>query len=187
MMDSQRLLEQVESTATVLQVIRRSEGYLHVSIGSQDLLSCLIRARTETGYLVLQLISVVDRIEEDEFQLTYILENPDDSSILILSALFPREGCTVPTLSEIWPAAETFERELHEMYGIDFPGNARQDEEFILEGWKDKPPMRRDFDTLEYSIRMFGERWPRNHHEPRQFIGERVGEWETPISGEEGS
>lgn len=185
MMGSDQLLERIGSTCAVLEVLRRREGYLHVSVARQDVLSLLIRARGEMGYRILQLISVVDRIEDGEFQLTYILEELDDSSILIISALFPREDCTVPSICGIWPAAETFERELHEMYGIDFPGNSRQGEEFILEGWSDIPPMRRDFDTLEYSMRMFGERWPRDHHDPRRFVGERVGEWDTPMSGKE--
>ncbi|HPF33213.1 MAG TPA: hypothetical protein PK907_09380, partial [Candidatus Sabulitectum sp.] len=53
--------------------------------------------------------------------------------------------------------------------------------DFILEGWKEIPPMRRDFDTEEYSMRVYGERQPRDHTDPRQYIGDIVGGWKTPM------
>ncbi|WP_416208189.1 NADH-quinone oxidoreductase subunit C [Halomonas sp.] len=34
------------------------------------------------------------------------------------------------------------QRELKEMFGIDFPGSPRVDEPFVLESWDDIPPMR---------------------------------------------
>ena len=170
-----------------MAVLRRREGLLHVTVPNVDTISVLARVRAEQNLKVLQLISAVDRIEENQLQLTWILEDPSDSFVFIVSSRYPREDCTVPTVSGMWPAAEAFERELHEMYGIDFPGSPRQGEDFLLEGWKGVPPMLRDFDTLEYSMRTFGERWPREHVDPRRYIGEKVGEWDTPLgSGEEG-
>lgn len=170
-----------------MTVVRRGEGILHVTVPPVDVVSILSRASVEQRLRVLQLISAVDRIEEGRMQLTWILEDPTDSFVFIVSSRYPRAECTVPTVSGMWPAAEAFERELHEMYGIDFPGSPRQGEDFLLEGWKGVPPMLRDFDTLDYSMRTFGERWPREHVDPRRYIGEKVGEWDTPLgSGEEG-
>lgn len=163
-----------------LEEVRRRPGYLHVKVDRLRALEMLLRAKDRYGKKILQLISVVDRMEDHLFQMTWILEDPRDSSVLIVSADYPRENCQVPTLGDIWPAAVIFERELHEMYGIDFPGNPRQNEDFLLEGWTDIPPMRRDFDSLEYSMRVFGERQERRHIDPRQYIGEFIGEWNTP-------
>ena len=145
----------------------------------------LLASRSVLGMSVLQLISAVDRIEDGLFQLTWILENPEYGSVLMVSADYPRQGCSVPSLGEVWPAAVAFERELHEMYGMEFPGNPRQGEDFLLEGWKEIPPMRRDFDTLEYSMRTFGERRRREHADPRDHIARRLGEWDTPVPLEE--
>ena len=41
------------------------------------------------------------------------------------------------------------ERDLHEMYGIDFIGNENL-KELSLENWVHTPPLRREFDTLEF-------------------------------------
>ena len=41
------------------------------------------------------------------------------------------------------------ERDLHEMYGIEFVGNPTL-YDFALEDWNEIPPMRREFDTLAY-------------------------------------
>jgi NADH-quinone oxidoreductase subunit C len=51
--------------------------------------------------------------------------------------------------------AQTYEREIHEMYGVFFEGNARLTPLF-LEHWRGPPPMRRDFDTRKYVEETFG-------------------------------
>jgi NADH-quinone oxidoreductase subunit C len=175
------LRQMLEDTSEGWDVLRESPGYLHVMVPRDRALTVILSSRSRCGMTVLQLISAVDRIESGHFQLTWILERGADASLFIVSSLYPREGCSVPTLGDVWPAAVAFERELREMYGISFPGNVRQDEDFLLEGWKEIPPMRRDFDTLEYSMRTFGERRPREHIDPRERIAETTGEWDTPV------
>ena len=164
-----------------MDTIRRDEGYLHVRIPRDNVIEMLLSAKQRFSMEILQLISVVDRIEEGLFQLTWILEDPGGSLVFMISADYPRENCSVPTIGDIWSTAVIFERELHEMYGIDFPGNPRQNEDFLLEDWKEMPPMRRDFDTLEYSISTYGERRERLHTDPRKYIAESVDEWNTPV------
>lgn len=180
-----RVMKELESRFPSLEMVRELHNYLHVKVKRKSAIEAIMTAKTVSGFNTLQLISAVDRIEDGAFQLTWILENYTHATVLLISALFPRENCSVPSLSHVWPAASAFERELFEMYGISFPGNPREGEEFILEGWKEIPPMRRDFDTEEYSMRLFGERQPREHIDPRQYIGEIVGEWDTPMGRRE--
>ncbi len=163
------------------RTVRREHGYLHVSVPPERAVELLLMARKRSGFELLQLISAVDRIEDGVMQITWILEHSVDSSIFMVSADYRREDTSVPTMGDVWPAAVIFERELHEMFGIDFPGNPRQEEEFLLEGWKDTPPMRRDFDTLEYSMRKFGARRKRTHTDPRKHIARVLDEWNTPV------
>ncbi|MFO8184165.1 MAG: NADH-quinone oxidoreductase subunit C [Candidatus Aegiribacteria sp.] len=180
-----RLLEQIELAGFEVNTLRMDEGYLHVKVDPARVLELLLMAKRRFGHGILQLISAVDRIEDGMFQLTWILESAKDGSILMISSDHPREGCALPTLGDVWPAAVFFERELHEMFGIDFPGNERQEEDFLLEGWRDLPPMRRDFDTLKYSMETFGERREREHTDPREHVAERTGEWNTPVPAKE--
>lgn len=60
-----------------------------------------------------------------------------------------RDNSSIPTLMKLFPQAEVMERDLHEMYGMDFIGNPTL-YDFALEDWKEIPPLRREFDTLEY-------------------------------------
>ena len=59
------------------------------------------------------------------------------------------------SIHHLWEQAATYQQEIHEMFGINFPGSPGVDENFILEGWQNIPPMRRDFDTLKYSVETY--------------------------------
>lgn len=181
----EEIRELLDSIPEGCRTVRQEPDYLHVWVGPERVLEVLLGARGRCGMGLLQLISAVDRMEDGVFQMTWILESVEDTSVFMVSADYARRDCTVPSLGEVWPAAVIFERELHEMFGIDFPGNPRVGEDFLLEGWKDIPPMRRDFDTLEYSMRKFGERRTRRHVDPREYIADHTGEWETPVPFEE--
>ena len=179
-----KVMNDLEIRFPLLQLVREQHNYLHVKVERASAIDAVLMAKTSLGFKTLQLISTVDRLEENCFQMTWILENYGTTSVLLISADFPREDCIVPSLAEIWPAASAFEREIFEMFGISFPGNPREGEDFLLEGWKEIPPMRRDFESEEYSMRVFGERQPREHTDPRQYIGDIVGEWNTPMGAE---
>ncbi len=88
--------------------------------------------------------------------------------------MLPRSAPEGVSIHDLWPTAATYQRELKEMFGIDFPGSPRVDEEFILEGWTDLPPYRRDFDTLAYSQQTYAERGGRETHDPRRHMQEKL-------------
>lgn len=67
--------------------------------------------------------------------------------IITLRLRLPREGAVVPTLSEIIPSAEVFERELKEMFGVDVTGLHNPDRLYLPDDWPDGVyPLRKDFD-----------------------------------------
>lgn len=173
--------KELEVRFPLLKLVREQRNYLHIKVDKASVSDVVLAAKTSLGFATLQLVSAVDRIENGAFELTWILENYDEQMVLLISSYFPRKNCKVPSMSQVWPTASAFERELYEMFGISFPGNPREGEDFLLEGWKDIPPMRRDFETEEYAMRVYGERQPREHIDPRQYIGDIVGEWNTPM------
>ena len=60
------------------------------------------------------------------------------------------------------------------MFGIDFPDSPRVNEEFILEGWVDMPPYRRDFDTKKFAEQTFTQRAGRETHDPAQHMKDKL-------------
>jgi len=78
------------------------------------------------------------------------------------------------SIHHLWKQAGTYQRELKEMFGIDFPGSPRVDDSFILEGWDNIPPMRRDFDTKKYSEETFFPRPGRESHDPETYMKSKL-------------
>jgi len=74
----------------------------------------------------------------------------------------------------LWKNMQTYQRELKEMFGIDFPGCPRVDEDFILEGWDDMPPYRRDFDTKKYSTDTYFPRPGRGSNDPAEYMKKKM-------------
>jgi NADH-quinone oxidoreductase subunit C len=78
------------------------------------------------------------------------------------------------SIHHLWQQAKIYQRELREMFGIDFPGSPGLHENFALEGWEDIPPMRRDFDTKEYSEKTYFPRPGRQTHDPREYMKQKL-------------
>jgi len=147
------------------------DGWLSQEIVSKAGLGARLGALRSDGYIQLTLLTVTDWIEDGEFEVTYILTNPHELRTVMLGVRVSRDGAELPTVSDVWPAAVTYEQEINEMFGIRFPGSPRQGVPFILEGWKDIPPMRRDFDTLAYSVDHYEDRPGRRSVDTRRFVG----------------
>lgn len=63
-----------------------------------------------------------------------------------LRVKLPREGATLPSLSQIIPSAEPLERELREMYGIQITGLRNQTRIYLADDWPEGVyPMRKDY------------------------------------------
>ena len=101
------------------------------------------------GFITLSQITCTDWIEDEIFSLNYNLTTSKRDINLFVQVDIKRENTSINSLKNIFPQAEVMERDLHEMYGIKFPGNNTL-YDFSLENWKEIPPLRREFDTLAY-------------------------------------
>jgi NADH-quinone oxidoreductase subunit C len=141
-----------------------------VSVSREQLRPLLQHLRDKEGFTHLVLLTAVDWIEDDQFQLTYLLNDRSNARDIGVRLTLARENASMESIHDLWPTAATYQRELREMFGIDFPESPRVDEDFILEGWTDLPPYRRDFDTLKYSQESYVERPGRETHDPAMYM-----------------
>jgi NADH-quinone oxidoreductase subunit C len=88
--------------------------------------------------------------------------------------MISRENAEMVSCHNLWKHVETYQRELREMYGINFPGSPGVNDNFILEGWDQIPPMRRDFDTMKYSEETFVFRDGRATNDPAKYMKEKL-------------
>ncbi len=94
------------------------------------------------GFSYLAKITAVDYI--DYLEVVYFLEDVDRYKNEIVKVDIPANDAWVPTIIQIYPAADWYEREMAEMFGIEIRG--REVKRFLLEKWDGKqPPLRKNF------------------------------------------
>lgn len=75
-----------------------------------------------------------------------------ESAVIALRIRVPRQGGSLPSLHEIIPSAEVFERELREMFGIEITGMQTAEHLYLPDDWPDGVyPLRKDFDPATLS------------------------------------
>jgi len=149
---------------------------LHITADKNLVSSILLYLKTQLGYIHLNHISCVDWLEDNRFELVYIIWNPETKKTVLLHTFIDREKPEMENIDTIWNQAHTYEREMREMYGIEFPGLVAP-KEFILEDWQEIPPMRRDFDTKKYAQETYATRPGReNARDVREELMKRSGE-----------
>jgi Ni,Fe-hydrogenase III component G len=73
------------------------------------------------------------------------------AAVITLRVRVPREGGMLPSLCEIIPSAEVFERELSEMFGVTVTGLRAPDRLYLPEDWPDAVyPLRKDVDPRAF-------------------------------------
>lgn len=156
------------------ELTEQRDDLAFITVPRELLRSLLQHLRDREGFSHLVLLTAVDWIEEGIFQLTYLLSDRANRRDLGLRVMLPRDGAGMESIHDIWPTAATYQRELREMFGIDFPGSPGVNDDFILEGWNDIPPYRRDFDTKKYAEENFSQRPGRETRDPEQHMKEQL-------------
>jgi NADH-quinone oxidoreductase subunit C len=168
------LQKQLQAQFELTDWVEQRPDLAFVTVRRDELRQILLHLRDQTSFTHLVLLTAVDWLEDGQFQLTYLLNNRNQAQDIGLRLLIPRDQASMESIHDLWPTAATYQRELREMFGIDFPMSPRVDEEFILEGWTDKPPYRRDFDTLAYAEATYNQRPGRETRDPEQYMKEKL-------------
>ncbi|MBN1251858.1 MAG: NADH-quinone oxidoreductase subunit C [Bacteroidales bacterium] len=169
-------LEALTKTFEKVNGIVQRDKRVIVETDAEIIPGVLLYAKERLKFTHFSHMSCVDWIENNQFELVYILWSPEDKIQLIIKCVINREKPIIQNIDNIWRQANTYEREIREMFGVEFEGLIGA-KEFILEDWDDIPPMRKDFDTKEYSSKHFFDRPGREDaKDVRTVITERSGE-----------
>ncbi len=129
----------------------------------EDKLISVLYVLKNIGFNQLSLLSAVDRINEGQFEVFYVLYSNKEKVNCIVRTYIPRDNPKIETAALVYPPAHTYEREIAEMFGIKVEGNADAGKPFILENFKgDVPPLRKDFNSMKYVNAHFQ---PFRHHD----------------------
>ena len=80
-----------------------------------------LRGEPSLSFDYLRCLSVVDY--EDRFQVVYHLWSREHRHKLTLKVDAAVEAPTVPSVTGVWRGADWFEREGHDLFGVEFPGH----------------------------------------------------------------
>ena len=100
--------------------------------------ACLARS----GFTRLEFLTCVDW--DAHFTLTLQTYEMETRTVVRLAAYIPRDGVDVPTVSDLWPAANWEERETHDQFGVVFAGHPDLRRILNPERWEGHP-LRRDY------------------------------------------
>jgi NADH-quinone oxidoreductase subunit C len=170
----QELIQDIESRFPISATEKRRHNLCFVTVSKEQAVSLVTHLRDYKGFSALTLLTAVDWIEDGHFQLTYLLNNPVEKTEIGVRTMIDRENATMESAHHLWESVQTYQRELKEMFGIDFPGSPRVDEDFILEGWDNIPPYRRDFDTKKYSEETYFPRPGRETNDPATYMKSKL-------------
>lgn len=143
------MFNQIKSHFATDDVEVKRDDLYKVGIRHDRLFELIHMLRDEYTYKTLNAITCTDWIEEGHFAMTYMLTREDRKNTFMIQTMINREDAHIKSFSHEFKQAEIMERDLHEMYGIDFTGNENL-KELSLENWVHTPPLRREFDSLEF-------------------------------------
>ena len=156
------LSKNLETVASDVQIKTSDHSKTVITTKKESVLSVLSFLK-DKGFEHLALVSCVDRMDENEFEVVYILSAymKEDSEYtqkekenIILKTRIPRKNPEYFTAIHVFKNAEPYEREIHELYGINFEGHPRQIPLLLVKEYE-IPPFRKDFDTREYVKNVF--------------------------------
>lgn len=119
------------------------------------------------GFRQLCILTCIDWIDDSELELVYVLFSWDHGIHIQLRARIDRNKPSFITITDIYPGARYYEREVHEFFGVEFEGNEDYAKPLFLELWDDLPPLRKDFDPQVYSDSKFPLRDRENVFAPK--------------------
>ena len=141
------------------------QGYSGVVIDRSKLNEVAQAIRDDLGFDYLSSVTGVDYLGiSDHMEVVYHAYRTSGGPGLVFKAQTPRESAEVPSLIDVWPGADFQEREIYDLYGINFPGHPNMKRILLWDGFAGHP-MRKDWKEpyYEQDNKPFESRWPKGY------------------------
>ena len=131
-----------------------SGEWLNIIITPGDLLTSveILRNKSELNFDYLFCQTCVDW--KTHLTMVYHLESTRYRHQVVLKIQLDRNKPEIETLSHIWRTAEFHEREIYEMFGVNFLNHPDLRLLILPDGWEGKNPLRKDFEDPVNMIKL---------------------------------
>jgi NADH:ubiquinone oxidoreductase subunit C len=131
-----------------------SGEWLTINIAPADLIPAteILRNKVELSFDYLFCLTCVDW--KTHLTMVYHLESTTYRHQLVVKVQLDRNKPEIETVSHIWRTAEFHEREVYEMFGVNFLNHPDLRLLILPDGWEGRNPMRKDFEDPVNMIKL---------------------------------
>jgi NADH-quinone oxidoreductase subunit C len=128
---------------------RFDRGELTITVARESIVAAC-EAVKAAGYTFFEDLTAVDWYpQEPRFQLSYHILSMSLKQRLRLVVQLDSSSLVVPSITSAWPSANFYEREVFDLFGIDFPGHPRLTRIMMPTDWPGHP-LRKDYPVEGY-------------------------------------
>ncbi len=120
-----------------------------LTIDAKDTARVCGLAKEDSRLAMKQLLCLACVDYQDHLQLVYFLHSLDTDNTLVLKTSVPPDDPRVPSITGVWRAGEWYEREAHDLFGVEFEGHPGLTPLLLYDGFEGYPG-RRDFPFNDY-------------------------------------
>ncbi len=128
---------------------------LRISRAGVEPVMRLLRNEPELQMDYLRCLAAVDW--KDKFEVLYVLHSFPNALQMCVRVFIPREHPLIPSVSAIWGGANWFEREVFDLFGIEFVGHPNLERILLPEDWVGYP-LRKEY-PIEGHLKEKPIRW----------------------------
>ena len=129
-------------------------GWLNVNIEPKDWpqFANSLRNQPELSFDYLFCETCIDW--KTHLTMVYHLESMEHRHIIVMKSKLDRNKPEIETVSNIWKTAEFHEREIYELFGVNFLNHPDLSLLILPDGWEGRRPMLKDFEDPVNMIRL---------------------------------
>jgi NADH-quinone oxidoreductase subunit C len=131
-----------------------SAGWLNIHIAPLDWLPLAQQLRTDNAFHFDYLFCLTCIDWKTHLTMVYHLTSTLHRHNIVVKSKLDQNNPGIETVSHIWRTAEFHEREVYEMFGVNFLNHPDLRLLILPDGWEGKNPMRKDFEDPINMIRL---------------------------------
>ena len=131
-----------------------SGEWLNITIDPKDWLALAQQLRNDENLYFDYLFCVTCVDWKTHLSMVYHLTSTTFRHNIVVKSVLNNDAPEIETVSHIWKTAEFHEREVYEMFGVNFLHHADLRLLILPDGWEGKNPMRKNFEDPVNMIRL---------------------------------